>query len=232
MAAPIAVKTWMEFESLCFVFYTIQRPKCVEVNNDDLGHNKHIINGRIFLEGSIVVATKSSFFPFCQPLLIEFIPQHPQSNLLQPFPPPLDRHPNSNYLWPPPLPLRLLHFIFNLSEKDKAILRNSAVSDLWPTAVAHAKWGFLDDPSENRQIKTMSLYNKAKLPDGFSINFRLAIILWCMARLRFWGDISMLFYHLFLDRVWRIQAVGHMIVWYQMQHYLHNVTSRHKSWVV
>ncbi len=41
----------------------------------------------VTLEGSVGRVTGNlHFFLFCQPLQIEFIPRHPQSNLLQPLP--------------------------------------------------------------------------------------------------------------------------------------------------
>ncbi len=129
-------------------------------------------------EGRIGQATGNrNLFLFCQPLPIKFIPQHPQSNLLQ--------SPYSNYLWPPPLPLKLLHLNFKKSQSDKPILSNHSVSDLSPADVIRAKWKkvgtwlmkdcWMVHLSTNSS-KTMSLHNKAKLPDSFTASFRFTII--------------------------------------------------------
>ncbi len=91
-------------------------------------------------------------------------------------------------IWPPPLQLKLLHLIFSQSESDKPILSNPAVTVLWPADIACAKWRkmvtwltkdcwtvYLSTDSS----KTMSLHNKAKIPDGFAVSFHFAMIIGC-----------------------------------------------------
>ncbi len=103
----------MEYKSLllCFLHYTDFKMYLSgeEFNKDMLGHNKHRINVRILLgwalEGRIGWATGNlHFFYFANPLTIEFIPQHPQSNLLQPSPPQFKLCMN-------PLPSKLNYYI-------------------------------------------------------------------------------------------------------------------------
>ncbi len=96
-----------------------------ELNNDELGHNKHMINGQILLgwvlEGRHRSGNwKSSFFLLCQHLPIKFIPSTP----------PIKFIPIKLFMNPTPLPIELLHLIFNQSKSDKPILSNPAVSDL------------------------------------------------------------------------------------------------------
>ncbi len=83
------------------------------------------------------------------------------------------------YLWPPSFPIELLHLIFKQSESDKPILRYPAVSDLWllmSLTQNVEKWSRDWWKNFRRSIwstdspKTMSLHNKAKLPDCFAVS--------------------------------------------------------------
>ncbi len=56
-----------------------------ELNNDGLGHNKHMIKGRIVLglalEGGDGQVTGNLFFNFANPSQSNLSPQYPRSNL-------------------------------------------------------------------------------------------------------------------------------------------------------
>ncbi len=95
LAVSTKVKTWMEYEWLLLrVLHYTDAKMCLsgqELNNDGLGHSKHRKNVWILLgwvlEGRVGRLTGNlHFFYFAKPLPIEFTPQHPQTNLLQPSP--------------------------------------------------------------------------------------------------------------------------------------------------
>ncbi len=137
---PPQVMAWMEFESLLlrFLHYTYAK-MCLsgkELNNDRLGHNKHMINRLILLgrtlEGRVGRVTGNvHFFYFAYPFQLNVSLNTPNQIYCK-FPPPWFK------LFMPPL--ELLHLIFSQSESDKPILSNHNVSDLWPADAARTNW--------------------------------------------------------------------------------------------
>ncbi len=112
MAAPIAVKTWMEFESLMLhsLHYTDVK-KCLsggELNNDKLGHNKHMINGQILLGRLKVGSVGWLEISFANTSQSNLSPQHPNRIYCDNPSPQIKLFMN-----PSPLPIELLHLIFN-----------------------------------------------------------------------------------------------------------------------
>ncbi len=106
MAAPIAVKTWMEFEYLLLrVLHYTDAEMCLsgkEFNNDELGHNKHMVNGEILLSRvnrvtrnhfSILPTPPNQMYPSTPP--IKFIATAPPIQIIyDPF------HSHLNYcIW-------------------------------------------------------------------------------------------------------------------------------------
>ncbi len=94
---PISVKTWMEFQLLLlrFVHYTNTKINlsCKELNNDELRHNKQMINRRILLgwvlEGRLSRATGNlHFFYFAHTSLSNLSPQHLRTIFSNTHPPP------------------------------------------------------------------------------------------------------------------------------------------------
>ncbi len=80
MAAPIVVNAWMDCVIFALFLHYMDAKICLsgeELNNDGLGHNKHMIKGRILFgwvledrEGQ--AAENLIFFQLCQPLQIKF----------------------------------------------------------------------------------------------------------------------------------------------------------------
>ncbi len=171
----------------CLDFYIIDAKMCLygeAFNNDGLGHNKHMIKGRILLGWtfevrvdqmtviifSILPTPPDRIYPSTRPIKFIATPPPRIQIIYDPF------HFHSNYyIW------------FLTNQLDKPFLSNIAVSYLWPADVACAKWRkmvtWLTKDCWTVHLRTdsskpMFLHNKAKLPDSFAVSFHFAINKW------------------------------------------------------